>query len=61
MSAWLPLSLIVCDRTFGIDVHSIDEVVVRKRKVLFIRNRFDFMGLVAVSFNCPEQFLHIPL
>lgn len=53
MSAWLPLSLIVCNRTFETNVHSVDEVVVRKRVVLFIRNRFNLTRLVVVSFKPP--------
>ena len=61
MSAWLPLSLTVSDRTFETNIHSIDEVVVRKWKVLFIRNRFDFTRLVVVSFDFPKKVLHVPV
>lgn len=49
----------MCYRIFKTDVHSIDEVVIRKRKVLFIRNRLDSIRLKVVSFNYPEQiFAH---
>ena len=61
MSAWLPLNLIGSSRTFTINFHSIDEIVVRERKVLLIRNRSNFLWLVVISFNCPKRFLLIPL
>ena len=61
MSPWLPLSLIICNRVFETNVYSVDEVVVRKREVILIRNRLNFTRLAFISFEFTNKFLPVAL